>query len=162
MFEKFKFFRISPVDIAGVIRVQERAYLPFFHENAESFVSKMKLSPATCYGVLNEGRLVAYGISFPWFKSQGVDLNSTLTENSVKPDLMYIHDISVDPDYRGLGLGEALFKRILEDTLSKGLNELALVAVQGSKTFWSRFGFTITDSEVKGYGPDAVTMVLKL
>lgn len=136
--------------------------MPLFHEKFESFLSKMILSPKTCYGVLNEGRLIAYAISFPWVKDESVDLNSASKNSSAKTDTMYIHDISVDPDYRGLGLGEALYKRILEDTLSSGLKELALVAGQGSSKFWARFGFVNSDSEVEGYGAEAVKMVLKL
>ena len=162
MLEKFEFIIISPADIERVLRVQERAYLSFYHEEAESFLSKMKLSTSACYGVIEEGRLIAYGISFPWLKDKPVDLNSALNENPVKSDVMYIHDIAVDPDYRGMGLGEALLKRILEESLALGIKELALVAVQGSKRYWVKFGFIESYSEVKGYGPEAVKMVLTL
>jgi ribosomal protein S18 acetylase RimI-like enzyme len=162
MSKKLEFIRIDLSHLEGVLSVQEISYLPLFHENAESFVSKMKLSPSTCYGVLDEGKLIAFGISFPWFNNLSVEFNSSLEMKSTKPDIMYIHDISVAPDYRCLGLGEAIFKRILDSALEKGLNEVVLVAVQGSSTFWSRFGFTILESQVNGYGVEAVKMVLRV
>jgi ribosomal protein S18 acetylase RimI-like enzyme len=162
MLQKLEFIRINLGSLEGVLKVQDRAYQTFLHENAESFISKMKLSSSSCYGVLDEDRLIAYGISFPWLINQDVMLNSSLKRMPGKPDLMYIHDIAVDPDYQGLGLGEGLFLRILNDSLDLGVNQLVLVAVQGSQRFWAKFGFIEAEHDVDGYGSGAVKMVLNL
>lgn len=159
---KFEFVKIGLEHLDGILRVQERAYNSQFHEKAETFVSKIKYSPETCYGVLVENKLVAYGISFPWSKSSSVNLNSSLEENPQKLEVLHIHDISVDPDFRGLGLGESLFLRIAHDAFSFGLGELTLVAVQRSSSYWSKFGFVETDSNVDDYGAGAMKMALQL
>lgn len=159
---KFEFVKIGLENLDGILRVQEKAYSSRFHEKAETFVSKIKFSPETCYGVLEENRLIAYGISFPWLKDESVNLDSTLSQKPQKPEVMHVHDISVDPDYRGLGLAESLFLRIAHDAFAIGLNALTLVAVQGSSTFWSRFGFIESHSNVDDYGTEAVKMVLAL
>ena len=106
---KFEFVKIGLEHLDGILRVQEKAYSSQFHEKAETFVSKIKFSPETCYGVLEDERLIAYGISFPWLKNESVNLNSSLNQKPQKPEVMHVHDISVDPDYRGLGLAESLF-----------------------------------------------------
>ena len=159
---KFEFVKIGLEHLDGILRVQEKAYSSRFHEKAETFVSKIKFSPETCYGVLKEDRLIAYGISFPWLKDESVNLNSSLNQKPQKPEVMHVHDISVDPDYRGLGLAESLFLRIAHDAFAIGLNALTLVAVQGSSTYWSRFGFVESRSNVDDYGTEAVKMVLAL
>jgi GNAT superfamily N-acetyltransferase len=159
---KFEFVKIGLEHLDGILRVQERAYSSRFHEKAETFVSKIKFSPETCYGVLDGNRLIAYGISFPWLKNESVNLNSSLSQAPQNPEVMHVHDISVDPDYRGLGLAESLFLRIAHDAFVIGLNALTLVAVQGSSTYWSRFGFIESHSNVDDYGTEAVKMVLAL
>ena len=159
---KFEFVKIGLEHLDGILRVQARSYSSQFNEKAETFVSKIKFSPETCYGVLVENRLIAYGISFPWLKNKSVDLNSTLKQKPQKPEVMHIHDISVDPDFRGLGLAESLFLRIAHDAFALGLSSLSLVAVQGSTTYWSKFGFMDSHFNVNDYGAAAVKMELAL
>ena len=63
-----KFANITEDDIEGVLRVQRSSYSTEYLEDGESFLSKINISPSTCYGVYDKNRLVAYGVSFPWFK----------------------------------------------------------------------------------------------
>jgi len=159
---KFEIVKIGLEHLDGILRVQESAYSDQFCEDEQTFASKIAYSPQTCYGVLVENKLVAYAISFPWLSDESVNLNSTLNQNYQKPSTMYIHDISVDPAYRKMGIATSLFQKIAHDALKLELPTLTLVAVQSSSTYWSRFGFVKSQLKVNDYGPEAVKMTLLL
>ena len=159
---EFEIIKIGHEHLDGILRVQQRAYSTQFHEDVKTFASKIDYSPETCYGVLVENKLVAYAISFPWSSDESVDLNSTLDLSFRKPSVMYVHDISVDPDYQGMGFATTLFHKITHATLKLDLHILTLVAVQGSSTYWSKFGFVKSESKVNNYGLEAVKMTLIL
>ena len=157
----FDFVTIGAKEIAGVLKVQERAYESFYQESVESFLSKIEFSPKTCYGVLDGDRLIGYGISFP-LQSTGVQLNSLLKPVDEKSKVFYIHDIAVDPDYRGLGIAKDLLGLMVVDATSLGLNSVALVAVAGSNVYWAGHGFKESEDRVFGYGEGALEMILTL
>ena len=159
---KFEIVRIGLEHLDGILRVQERAYSPQFHEKAETFVSKIKFSPKTCYGIISNGVLCAYGISFPWSSNTSVPLNTKLNDVVKIIDTMHIHDISVDPDYRGHGFADILFQRIAHDAFMDNLESISLVAVQDSSSFWQRFGFEVVNQNVDDYGTEAKKMSLKI
>lgn len=158
----FEIIKIGHEHLDAILRVQQSAYSTQFHEDIKTFASKIDYSPKTCYGVLVENKLVAYAISFPWSSDEIVNLNSTLNLNFQKPTVMYIHDISVDLDYQGLGLATTLLRKITHTALELDLHMLTLVAVQGSSTYWSKFGFVKSELKVNNYGLEAVKMTLTL
>jgi len=49
----FEFVKIGSREIGEVLRVQERAHAAFYQEKAESFISKIEISPDACFGVLS-------------------------------------------------------------------------------------------------------------
>ena len=158
----FEFVKIGSREIGEVLRVQERAHAAFYQEKAESFISKIEISPDACFGVLSGDKLVGYGISFPWFKDKVVNLDSSLNSIGGKPEILYIHDIAVDPDFRGLGIAKELLRLMLQEAALLGLSSVALVAVSGSNTYWAGHGFIETEGGVDGYGSCAMEMILTL
>ena len=158
----FDFVTIGAKEIAGVLKVQERAYESFYQESVESFLSKIEFSPKTCYGVLDGDRLIGYGISFPWLGSAVVELNSSLNPVDENPNVLYIHDIAVEPEYRGLGIAKELLRLMAVNATLLGLNSVVLVAVAGSSTYWLRQGFIESEDKVEGYGEGALRMILTL
>lgn len=125
-------------------------------------MSKIEFSPESCYGVLAGDRLVGYGISFPWHESRDVVLNSLLTPIAGDPEVLYIHDIAVVPEYRGFGIGSELLHLMVADAILLGLRSVVLVAVSGSSTYWARDGFKELKGSVEGYGEGALKMKLSL
>ena len=158
----FDFLKIRASGIGEVLRVQERAYAEFYQEKAESFISKIEISPDTCIGAFLGDKLIGYGISFPWFKDKVVNLDSSLNSFGGEPEILYIHDIAVDPDFRGLGIAKELLDLMCHEATLLGLSSLALVAVAGSDKYWARHGFMRRERNVEGYGSGAVEMILTL
>ncbi len=54
----------------------------------------------------------------------------------------YISTLAVASDYRRLGIGTELVRRLMEVQASPGQMTWVLRAGQGSEKFWSRLGFT--------------------
>ena len=158
----FEFVKIGSREIGDVLKVQERAYTEFYQEKAESFISKIEISPDTCFGVLSGDKLVGYGISFPWFKDKVVNLDSSLNSIGGEPEILYIHDIAVDPDFRCLGIAKELLRLMFQEATLLELSSVTLVAVAGSNKYWARHGFMRTERKVEGYGSGAVEMILTL
>ncbi len=75
-------------------------------------------------------------------------------------EYLYLHDMAVQAQFTGQGLGRAMFQALSTVSQEMSINTIRLVAVQGSASFWSSLGFTaIPVLELcASYGEDAVLM----
>jgi len=62
-------------------------------------------------------------------------------ENKPTGEILYLHDLAVSTDARGLGVGQQLFHKLIETAKSKKFKRVLLVAVQESETYWFNLGF---------------------
>ena len=69
--------------------------------------------------------------------------------------------LSVLRDWRGLAVGEALLKAVINEAEQRGLNEQKLSAQVQAVEFYQRFGFTIVSDEFLEAGLPHVDMVRK-
>ncbi|MBY8881456.1 GNAT family N-acetyltransferase [Actinacidiphila acidipaludis] len=155
--------RIRPVaegDWAGITTLENRAYAPLgLSEEPAALRSRARSSPATCF-VLDVGpRLAGYLLALPYPESAFPDL-ARAEETVFRSRNLHLHDLVVAEDLRGRGLGRRLLRHLTETARSAGYEEISLVAVGGSDTFWSANGFTARDERVPGdgYGVDPVYM----
>ena len=61
------------------------------------------------------------------------------------PSQVYCHFIGVDPEWRGQGVGEALYQRLFAEAVSQGCQEVLAVTAptnRGSIAFHTRMGFS--------------------
>lgn len=85
--------------------------------------------------------------------------------HDVPPDCLYLHDLAVLPQHRGNGISHMLLAAALELAKAQQLNQMALIAVQGSVSFWQSQGFTTVMSphptiqtKLASYGEGATFM----
>ena len=67
--------------------------------------------------------------------------------------------LSVLRDWRGLSVGEALLKAVIQEAEQRGLNEQKLSAQVQAVAFYQRFGFTVVSDEFLEAGLPHVDMV---
>ncbi|GAK54772.1 GCN5-related N-acetyltransferase [Candidatus Vecturithrix granuli] len=132
---------MQEADLDAVLAIQAQAYRPYFHEARTCFAEKLRLYPQGCWVAWDDMRPAAYLVSHSWSQDQIVALHAPLQQLPQHPDCYYIHDLSVSPAFHGKGLGRIMVEKAKECALNIGLKTILLVAVQGSQSFWSKFGF---------------------
>ena len=52
-----------------------------------------------------------------------------------------IQDVAVIKEFQGLGIGRAIVKKIVEESLKRGIDWIQLIATPGNEKFYSSLGF---------------------
>ncbi|MCP4196588.1 MAG: GNAT family N-acetyltransferase [Proteobacteria bacterium] len=164
---------MTRADLDTVMRIQRKAYQPFFHETKEVFSSRLHIYPEGCWIAARNGQAVGYLFSHPWYLNDLPGLDRALMALPDIIDCYHIHDLAVDPNFAGHGIGRASANKAV--TLCRrhsekfGHTTATLVAVQDSQGFWAKFGFTAQRTlassmrkKLTFYGPNARFMVWSL
>ncbi len=150
--------RLLASDLPAVHALQALCYPQGYQEPVDAFAAKLMASPDTAWGVDHPeqtGVLLAYLFGLP---IQGVRWPSLHAAHCPSPegaDGLYLHDLSLHPDARGQGWGQALVAQAMQWATAGGLQALRLIAVQGSVPYWQKLGFApIPDDELRAQGAD--------
>lgn len=134
---------MTPADLDAVLALQQRCYGVSFLERREAFAAKLAVTGGLgcCWLVRRDGEPLAYAVSLPVCEATLPALDALRCERPVQPTLLYLHDLAVVPEARSLGLASRLLARLRESASALGLQQMGLVAVQGSVAYWQRQGF---------------------
>jgi len=158
---------VSEDDLDIVLEIQSRAYYdPFIiHESKAVFSEKLRLFPRGCWIAYLDESPVGYLFSHPWSQNLFVELDAPLGTLPNSPDCLYIHDLSVDPNFQGSGIGKQMVAKAKTLALELQFTKLVLVSVQNSTEFWTKFGFErvkkLSDEmaiKLRSYGSSACLM----
>lgn len=145
-------------DLDDILRLQALAYGEYFNEPAEALMAKMMLANESTFVALKDDVVCAYAIAFPWVGGEPVMLHSIDISLSGDADVMYIHDVAVDPQLHKMGIAQSLVDAIVNRSTELGIHSFELVAVQDSAEFWKRNGFTKHGIAGAEYGNGAMKM----
>lgn len=156
-------------DLPAVCKIQQRCYHSSYWEKSEAFAKKIALFPSGCFVALVNDLCGGYIFSHPWFKNRSVPLDSTIESLPTAIDNYYLHDLSIDPQNRGNGIGRKLINEAIKTARAIGAVNIQLVSVQKSQNYWKRFGFIFledmlpkSNGPLLDYGQDAQMMNLSL
>lgn len=154
--------RIRPLaegDWPRVAALEAEVYAPAgLSEGREALESRGRASPSTCFVLEAGDRIAGYVLALPYPPSRYPDLERP-EERSFTSSHLHLHDLVVADDLRGRGLGSRLVRH-LAAAARQGYEEVSLVAVGGTESFWARHGFR-PDRRVElpaSYGENAVYM----
>ncbi len=131
-------------------------------EDDAIFAERHRLYPAGCYSLIADKALAGYLIAHPWRLGHSPALNTLLGALPQKPDTLYLHDIALAPQARGLRLATAAVVLLIERAVTAGFSSLSLTAVNNSVGFWQKQGFLLASKISEGaasYGEEARSMV---
>lgn len=81
-------------------------------------------------------------------------------------NVLYLHDMAVEPALAGQGIAAQLLDAAIAHAQQRGVQQAALVAVQGAASYWQRRGFVPSEpadaqqqAQLQSYGDDACYMV---
>jgi GNAT superfamily N-acetyltransferase len=148
-------------DLEAALALQALGYAEALRDGPEAFASRIDIAPDHCRAVERGGRLLAWLLSHPWRSFDPPTPDQVLTPGG--DACWYIHDLSVAPEGRGLGLGRALVEHVLARCRPA---RSELIAVSGARPVWLRLGWRDAPdlppalaAKVAAYGPEAAYMV---
>lgn len=151
-------FSIRPTtihDAGSYVSIERDAYPPEFHEDCETFIDKLRVFPEGCKIVDLAGKSVAYLICHPWTFEAPPTLNAREFAIPLKPEVFFIHSVTVMRAHQNRGIGSALVNTAIRLGKSHKFSRFTLISVQYSISFWKRFGFKDVDSL-----PESITEAL--
>lgn len=136
------FRRMTPADVPAVIQVQARCYGPSMLESEAAIRARLDAEPDLSWVADAGGRISAYLVAYRSRLGKLGALGAPF-DIAADPDSLYLHDLAVDPNCKGQGLGPALVRMALEKASNECLAYSSLVSVQASRNFWERQGYTV-------------------
>src|SRR5690554_5380825 len=135
-----------PLTIADVDAVSgiARSVHPGFFERDSVFTERISLAPQGCWLLEDaQGQALGYVLSHPWTLGSIPALDSLLGALPKDPDCFYLHDLALRGAARGTGAAGKIVNTLIG--IAAPYSAMALVAVNGSAAFWSRFGFRVSE-----------------
>ncbi len=163
---------MRPEDIDAVVEVARLSFPDHFEDRA-CFENRLALYPRGCFVLAGVGAedgaepARGYLIAYPWRADAAPALNTVIEGLPAQAEVLYLHDLALDPRARGGGRTGAVIERLAEQAAEDGWPALALVAVNAASGFWARHGFEPRDppgmaQKLASYGEDARYMVRTL
>jgi ribosomal protein S18 acetylase RimI-like enzyme len=152
---------LSGRNIPEILRIQQECYSGEFLESASSFLHKFSLIGNACFGAWEDQYLCGYLFSHPWKLGEVVALHIDEYDIPSDADCIYIHDLAVAPIHRQKQIPQRLISALCA-TIDAGRPKIfALVAVQNSEAFWSRWGFKVHHKVPYGGKIDSSYMICR-
>ena len=128
-------------DLNVVMDIQFSAYYPSFQEERFVFEDRLSTFPDGCWIAEVAGNPAGYLFSHPCQLNTPPKLNSAIEGLPEEPDCYFIHDVAVNPHFRGMGIGRSLTNKAKQLAGEHNFKVMALISVQNSEKFWNKMGF---------------------
>ncbi|WP_262271043.1 GNAT family N-acetyltransferase [Microvirga yunnanensis] len=154
---------MTPGDLAQVQVLADAIHVDHPEDRAV-LAERQRLYPSGCFVLTEDAQVIGYALTHPWHLGEPPRLNRLLGELPSSPTTYYIHDVALLPTARGRGYAAQVTDRLIAQAREAGLDNLSLVAVNGSRTFWEKAGFRVLaagslTAKLASYGPEAVLMM---
>jgi GNAT superfamily N-acetyltransferase len=157
---------MAETDLDAVAAIAKIGF-PNHFEGRPMFANRLALAPQGCFVLADEARSIGYLIAYPWRADSAPPVNTLIEAIPDDAEVIYLHDLCLHPDARGLGATGEIVQRLADQAREDGWPAIGLVAVNDAVGFWRRKGFEVRESEaisdkLAGYGSDARYMTRPL
>ena len=162
---------LNAEDVDSLLHVQTICYGDAFLESRAVFAQRLA-SPHHCsIGVVRQGEHALQAYLAAYWSNPGkiTPLDGPFTPPAAGEQVLYLHDMSVQPALAGQGVARYLVQHLIAQAQQRGLRQAALVSVQGSQAYWERQGFSVCPvidaqqlAHLQTYGEGAVYMTRAL
>ncbi|WP_394199923.1 GNAT family N-acetyltransferase [Shewanella waksmanii] len=154
---------IEDADWPAIMDIQTASYPSIEPESLTVMQNKAELGPQTSFVAEHHGKIIGYCLAHPWLFGAPPALAQQLSP-CPQPDTLYLHDMALSIDARGLGIGQKLFDKLMQRAQRLQLSSISLVAIAGASSYWQSLGCEIhpIDKDLSSYTTDACYMVRRL
>lgn len=157
---------MTEADLDAVAAIA-RIGFPDHFEGRPMFANRLALAAEGCFVLTKDAQPVGYLIAYPWPADTAPPLNTLIDRIPDDAAVMYLHDLCLHPEARGLKATGEIIERLADQARDLGWPAVGLVAVNDATGFWARHGFAVRESEaitrkLAGYGSDARYMIRPL
>lgn len=155
--------RFAESDVPAALAIQAVCFPAFLLEDEAAFGSRVRLASSCCFVSMQGDTMAGYVLAHGWPEGSPPPVGAVLAEPP-QVDVLFIHDMAVSLDARGLSAGRALMEAAFMCAAGQGIGRAELIAVGGAATYWRTLGFTeaaasdALAAKVAGYGADATWM----
>lgn len=141
---------LQRADLPAALAIQSAVYPAFLVEPEDAFASRLAMQTQFCLAAWHDGALAAYLLAHGWPAQSPPPVGAILPRDAAR-EVLFIHDLAVGHEGRGLGLGRRLVEAALAMAAREQIDRAELIAVEGAAPYWQTLGFA----------PVAVTGVLR-
>lgn len=127
-------------DLPAALEIQSASYPAFLVEPADAFASRLAAPLPFCLAALRSGELAGYLLAHGWPRQSPPPVARVLAPQAAT-EVLFIHDLAVGAEGRGLGLGRQLIDCALVLAARHGLARAELIAIEGAGDYWRALGF---------------------
>ncbi len=128
-------------DLPLIDKVQRAAFIEELWEDMSLFQDVLEGYAKSSFVAHKDGALLGYLLTYPSVIERD-DFEGGWRDLCGHEDYLYVHDLCVHPDGRGLGIANLLLKDLEKFAEKNGFRKFAGIAVQDSISFWLKHGFT--------------------
>ena len=107
-------------DLPAALSIQKNIYPPFLIEEEATFLNRISLASSYCLAAKQEGQLLGYLLAHGWKRQSPPPLGSVIADG-MPSEVLFIHDLAVSPEKRGLKVGQQLIARAFQLAAKDGL-----------------------------------------
>jgi GNAT superfamily N-acetyltransferase len=119
---------------------------PNFYESPEVLAERQRLYRNGCYILEVGDRPIGYVLSHPWHEGAPPPLNALLGDIPADASTYYLHDLALLPLARRIGAASQIVGALTKHAAARGFSSMTLVAVNNSRGFWERHGFSVAET----------------
>lgn len=134
-------------DIPEILRIQAQCYTEIEPETAPAYLNKLEQAPDCAFVMAGagNGQVLAYLFALPIQIEAPPALDAHDFVCPANADCLYLHDLAIAPDARGLGLSRPLMQAFFAAAQARRLPWASLIAIQDSQAFWQAYGFASSE-----------------
>ena len=143
-------------NLQAIDSVQRAAFIQELWEPTSLFQNIINHGPDFCFIAMAEDRsqCAGYVLSYPTDRTR-TDFEDGPTALQSAPNCLYLHDLCVSPDFRGMRIAKQLLQKLEEQTKAHKLPAIIGLSVQDSAAFWEKCGF-IAGASCRYHGEPAI------
>lgn len=147
---------MTSADLPAVDRICQRVHVNF-PEPVEALANRMALYPQGSFVLERDGKVVGYMLAHPWPRDDPPPKLGAIWGKLPVANSLYLHDVALLPDARGMGAGTDALDRIVALAKTAGMKHIWLTAVDGADSYWASKGFRAAAQDAP-YGPGTMVM----